>query len=110
MLGTTEALLVYYFGLGFVVFLGWATCHPDQQLEERQARRYLRRATIAAIVGIIHPAVPLAARDIIGQVGIDVSADNPDLHRRHARATTIVNVLAIVSALPLLPLLALTVV
>ena len=110
MLGTTETLLVYYLGVGFVVFLGWATCHPDRQLEERQARRYLRGATIAAIVGVIHPAVPLAARDILGQVGIDVPEDNHDLHRRHARATTVANVLALVSAIPLLPLLALTVV
>ena len=110
MLGITETLLVYYLGFGFVVFLGWATFHPDRQLEEPQARRYLRRATIAAVVGIIHPAVPLAARDIIGQVGMDVPDDNPDLHRRHARATTAANVLAVVSAIPLVPLLALTVI
>lgn len=109
MLGTTETLLVYYLGLGFVVLLGWAACLPDRQLEEPQARRYLRRSTVAAIIGIIHPAVPLAARDIIGQVGIDVPDNNPDLRRRHARATAFVNVLAIVSAIPALALLAVAV-
>ena len=109
MLGTTETLLVYYLGLGFVVLLGWAACQPDHHLEEPQARRYLRRATLAAILGVIHPAVPLAARDIVGQVGIDLPDTNPDLRRQHARATACANVLAIVSAIPALALLALAV-
>jgi hypothetical protein len=106
LLGTRQVLFLYYLGLGFVIFLSWAIAVPDRQLDESAVRRYLRWTTIAAIVGLVHPAIPLAARDIIGQVGIDLP-NNDDLRRRHTRATRAANTLTVLSAVPVAVLIAL---
>lgn len=106
MLGPTETLVAYYLGGGFVILLGWVACLPDRQLDRAGARRYLRWSTVAAVAGLLHPALALAARDIAGQVGIDLP-DDDRLADRHAHTTTVVNVLALLSALPALALLAL---
>ena len=106
MLGPTEKLLTYYLGGGFVILLAWAACLPDRRLDPDTARRYLRWSTIAAIVGLLHPALPLAARDVTRQVGLEL-ADDDQLTNRHARTTTTVNILAVLSTLPALALLAL---
>lgn len=105
MLGNTQKLLVYYLGGGFVVLLGWGACVPDRQLDSHRARRYLRWAAIAAVAGLLQPAVTLAARDIVAQVGIDIPEDAP-LAQRHARTTFLVNLMAALSALPVMMLLA----
>ena len=56
MPGLTEQLLMYYLGVGFAVVLAWAAALPNRQLDPDDSRRYLRRATAAAIVGLAHPA------------------------------------------------------
>jgi hypothetical protein len=106
VLGPTEIVLTYYLGFGFVVLLAWVVATPDRQLDETAARRYLRWTTIAAVAGVVHPAVALASRDIVGQVGIELP-DDPRLRRSHQRTTTIVNTLTVLSALPVVALVAL---
>lgn len=101
MPGTTETLLIYYLGLGFVILLGWAAALPTRQLDEATARRYIRAATIAAVVGLLHPAIALSARDIIGQVGVELPDGNPTLRHRRQRAATVINALTIASLIPL---------
>ena len=101
MLGPTHQLLVYYLGGGFVLLLAWVVALPDGDLDPAGTRRYLRWATIAAVIGLAHPALALAARDIIGQTGIDLP-DDQDLARTHRRATTLANLLTALSFLPLL--------
>jgi hypothetical protein len=93
---TTSALLAYYLGVGFVVLLGWAASHPDSELDERAAGRYLRWSRIAAVVGLAHPAIGLATRDIVGQVGLDLP-DDAALRRHQRRTARTADVLAVVS-------------
>ena len=69
MLGPAEILLTYYLGGAFVVLLGWAAYLPDPPLDAGRAQRYLRWSTVAAVAGLAHPALGLAARDVVGQVG-----------------------------------------
>jgi hypothetical protein len=96
-LSSADALLGYYLGLGFVVLLGWAAVHPDRRLDAPATRRYLRWTTLVAIAGLVHPALALGARDIVGQVGHELP-DEPGLHRALQRTTATVNVLTVVSA------------
>jgi hypothetical protein len=96
-LSSADALLAYYLGLGFVVLLGWAAAHPDRRLDAPATRRYLRWTTLAAIAGVLHPALALGARDIVGQVGHELP-DEPGLRRILQRTTATVNVLTVVSA------------
>jgi hypothetical protein len=105
VLGPTEIALTYYLGFGFVVLLTWVVATPDRPLDETAARRYLRWSTIAAVVGVVHPAVALATRDIVGQVGTEM-ADDPGLARSHQRTTTVVNALTGLSAVPVCALVA----
>jgi hypothetical protein len=101
---TSSALLAYYLGVGFAILLGWAAGHPDRRLDERSADRYLRWSRVAAVAGVAHPALALAARDIVGQVGHDLP-DDPDLRRRQRRTATAADVLLAASvALALLVL------
>lgn len=103
MLGPTQRLLAYYFGGGFVILLGWAACQPNHRLDTTATRRYLRWSTIAALMGLLHPAITLAARDIVDQAGNDLPDDN--LATQHARTRTTINVLTGLSALPVAALL-----
>lgn len=106
MLGSTEALLAYYLGFGFVIFLGWVAALPTRLLDEPSARRYLRGSTIAAVIGLLHPAIALAARDIVSQVGIDLPATDTGLRR----TTAITNALAALSLIAAAAVIALNVV
>ena len=99
MPGLTQQLLMYYLGVGFAVLLAWAAALPNRQLDPDDAHRYLRRATAAAIVGLAHPALALAARDIVGQVGLDLP-QNHAIARTHQRTTTLVNALTVASLFP----------
>lgn len=108
MLGPTQSVLAYYLGGGFVVLLAWAACHPDRRLDAEASRRYLRWSVVVAAVGIVHPAVPYAARDILGQVGVDLPDDGEDsLAARHRRASRAVDVLTLLSVVPAVVVLAL---
>ncbi|MGH9210251.1 MAG: hypothetical protein ACRD2C_06155 [Acidimicrobiales bacterium] len=100
MLGTSEIVVVYYLGFGYVILLGWAACHPDHQLDVPSAVRYLRRSVLVAVVGLLHPALTLAARDIIGQGGVELPDEDRDLVHRQQRAINLVNVLAWLSLVP----------
>jgi hypothetical protein len=104
-LSSTNALLAYYLGLGFIVVLGWAASHPDRELDHETAGRYLRWSRVAAVVGLVHPAIGLAARDIVGQVGSDMP-DDTALRRQQQRTARTANVLAVVSAAVAVALLA----
>lgn len=99
MLGPTEIVLIYYLGFGFVILLGWAACHPDRLLDTDGARRYLRRAALAAVAGIVHPAIALAARDLIGQVGHELPTGQ-DIATTHRRVATTANACAVLSLVP----------
>ena len=54
------------------------------------AARYLRWAPFVGIVGVLHPALGFAARDIVGQVGIE-PPDDRELGAKHARVSSFVN-------------------
>ena len=105
MLGPTQSVLAYYLGGGFVILLAWAACHPDRRLDHAQTRRYLRWSVVVAAVGLVHPAAPFAARDIVGQVGADLPTDDHGLVTRHRRTRRTVDLLAVLSLLPVAVLL-----
>lgn len=71
MLSTETFLAFYYFGYGFVIFLGWAcvtdTSGPPADLAQRT--RLHRLAAGLAILGVLHPALALAGRDIAAELG-----------------------------------------
>jgi hypothetical protein len=90
MLGRTGVVLMYYLGFGFIILLGWAACHPDRALDPAAVRRYLRWTGVTAVVGILHPAIALATRDIVSQVGLELPNDDT-LITRHNRVTAVVN-------------------
>jgi hypothetical protein len=100
MLGRTGVVLMYYLGFGFTILLGWAACHPDRALDPAAVRRYLRWTSVAAVVGILHPAIALASRDILSQVGLELPNNDDTLTTRHHRATTIVNTCLVLSVIP----------
>jgi hypothetical protein len=98
MIGSSENLLVYYLGLGFATLLGWVIFAPDPGLglSRQAAARYLRWAPFVGIVGVLHPALGFAARDIVDQVGIELP-DDRELAAKHARVSSFVNASAMVS-------------
>jgi uncharacterized membrane protein YbhN (UPF0104 family) len=71
VLGTDALLALYYLGFGFAVFLCWAIVADrlNDDLDQPLRDRLTRRAGAVAVLGIFHPAVSLAARDILKQVG-----------------------------------------
>jgi hypothetical protein len=97
MIGS-EILLFYYLGLGFAILLGWVVFAPDPGLglSREGAARYLRWAPFVGIVGVLHPALGFAARDIVGQVGIE-PPDDRELGAKHARVSSFVNASAMAS-------------
>lgn len=97
MIGS-EILLFYYLGLGFAILLGWVIFAPDPGLglSREGAARYLRWAPFVGIVGVLHPALGFAARDIVGQVGIELP-DDRELAAKHAHVSSFVNASATVS-------------
>jgi hypothetical protein len=96
MIGS-EILLFYYLGLGFAILLGWVIFAPDPGLGlNREGARYLRWAPFVGIVGVLHPALGFAARDIVGQVGIELP-DDRELGANHARVSSFVNASAMLS-------------
>ena len=66
MLNTASFLLLYYFGYGFVLALGWL-CIPDpsSRAQDPEGRNHLHQlARGLAVVGVIHPVLALAGRDV----------------------------------------------
>lgn len=100
MLGRTGVVVMYYLGFGFIIFLGWAACHPDRALDAAAVRHYLRWTSVTAVVGILHPALALATRDLVSQVGLELPNNDDILTARHHRATTVVNACLALSAIP----------
>ncbi len=98
MIGSSEILLFYYLGLGFAIFLGWVLFAPDPGLglSPPAAARYLRWAPFVGILGVLHPALGFATRDIVDQVGIELP-DDRKLAAKHARVSSVVNASAMVS-------------
>lgn len=94
----TLALIGYYLGLGFAVLLVWAACLPDAQPDHGRVARTVRRSRRAAVVGILHPAVALAARDLIGQAGIDLADREADLVGTVDRAASLAGACVVLSA------------
>ena len=76
MLGTATVLAFYYLGFGFVAFLGWAcvTDSSGRALGPVRAKRLHRLARGLAVVGLLHPALALAGRDLATQLR---DADGP---------------------------------
>ena len=71
MLSTETFLAVYYIGFGFVIFLGWA-CVTDTSgspPDHGRRNRLHRLAVGLAILGVLHPALALAGRDIAAEMG-----------------------------------------
>jgi hypothetical protein len=52
--------------------------------------------TFVGIVRVLHPTLGFAARDIVGQVGIELP-DDRELGAKHARVSSFVNASAMVS-------------
>lgn len=97
MLGASAAVALYYLGVGFAVLLGWGIAVPDRALDATTIRTYQRWTPVAAALSVLHPALALAARDVLAQVALDLPDDDPLLAARHTRATRIVNALLVVS-------------
>lgn len=98
MVASSEVVLAYYLGLGFVTLLGWVVAAPEpgRGLSGAVAARYLRWSPLVGVVGILHPALSFAIRDIVDQVGIELP-DDRELDAKHARASAVVNVYAMAS-------------
>ena len=99
MIGSSEILLFYYLGLGFAIFLGWVALRARSRglaSVRPAAARYLRWAPFVGILGVLHPALGFATRDIVDQVGIELP-DDRKLAAKHARVSSVVNASAMVS-------------
>jgi hypothetical protein len=97
VLGTSSAVALYYLGVGFAALLAWGIASPDRALDADTVRRYQRWAPAAAALGVLHPGLALAARDVLSQVALDVPADDTALAARHARARRLVDALLVLS-------------
>ena len=83
MLGTATFLAFYYLGFGFLAFLGWA-CITDSSGRPAAPlhRKRLRRLSVGlALVGILHPALALAGRDLAAQLRDTDGPPDPDAGR-----------------------------
>jgi hypothetical protein len=69
LLSTESSLILYYLGFGFVALLGWAAIAGDlnRPFDDARSTAWNRAATVLAVVGLCHPALPLIARDIARQ-------------------------------------------
>jgi hypothetical protein len=79
VLGTELSLTLYYAGLGFVVFLLWATVAGEPGRTTAPARRgRLHRLAIGmAVAGLLHPGLAIAARDLAVQLGRTEGVHDP---------------------------------
>lgn len=70
MLGRATFLAFSYLGFGFVAFLGWAcvTDSSGRALDAARTTRLRRLAIGLAVVGLLHPALALAGRDLATQL------------------------------------------
>jgi hypothetical protein len=103
MLGVSSIVALYYLAFGFAILLAWAIAVPDRTLDAAAARRYLRWAALVAPLGLAHPALAWATKDVVDQVGVeldevDALADD-DLTVRHRRVSTATNATLALSAL-----------
>jgi hypothetical protein len=70
-MSTQEALLIFYFGFGFCIFLGWAGFVGDEinpQMIALRRVRYDRGARLLAVVGLLHPGLALCGLDVARQL------------------------------------------
>jgi hypothetical protein len=96
MLGTVESVLLYYAAASLAIILFWAACVPDRVLSGPDVQRYTRWATVAALGGLVHPGIAVAARGILADVAVDLPDRGPGA-AGHRRATVVVNALVVVS-------------
>lgn len=98
MVASSEIVLAYYLGFGFVTLLGWviAAPEPGRGLSGAVAARYLRWSRLVGVVGVLHPALGFAIRDIVDQVGIELP-DDSELDAKYAKASRVVNAYVIAS-------------
>lgn len=79
MLPTEAALVMYYLGLGYLIFLGWAGVMVDVTLGATLSRPAARRlARGMSVVGVVHPALALAGVDVARQLQRQTEADTDD--------------------------------
>lgn len=83
MLSTETFLAVYYLGYGFVIFLGWACLADtsDGPGGPNRRDRLHRLARSLVVVGVLHPAAALAARDIAAQLTRPEGPHDPRVSR-----------------------------
>jgi hypothetical protein len=84
VLSTTASLALYYMGFGFVVFLAWviAADRLNDDLDAPRRDRFARQARAVALLGILHPALGFAARDVVRQVDVQATdAERGDIAR-----------------------------
>lgn len=83
MLSTETFLVLYYLGYGFVIFLGWACIVDASGAPSEPSRRiWLHRLAVGlAIVGVLHPALALAGRDIAVELGRSDGLSDPKAPR-----------------------------
>lgn len=92
-------LAIYYLGLGFVAFLGWAgiAAALNEPLDNGGRTAWRRVSITLAVVGLLHPAVAFAARDIAIQVDRDDDGGH-DASTRHLRLANWCAILSLVIA------------
>ena len=73
-------LTIYYLGYGFVIFLAWVciTGTPNRPADHHR-RRVLQR--LAAVAGVLHPALALTGRDIAAQLAATDGQPDPNADR-----------------------------
>lgn len=78
---------MYYLGLGFVALLGWAGVAQalNEPLDDGRRARWRRASTTLAVIGLLHPAIALVARDVAVQVDRDDDNERDEPTSRHLR-------------------------
>lgn len=79
MLPIEAALVMYYLGLGYLIFLGWASVMVEVTLRATLSRPAARRlARGMSVVGVVHPGLALAGVDVARQLQRQTDADADD--------------------------------
>ena len=87
MRSTEAQLVMYYVVFSFVALLGWAGIAQalNEPFDDDRRRPWRRASTILAVIGLLHPAVALVARDIAVQVDRDDDNERNEPPTRHLR-------------------------